>query len=224
MSLGGNYNGIWQGPLTGLVGGFLGSYIEGEWGAIFGGISSGSLGAALNGASPNEILRAGFLGGLLSWGGYKIQKGLRYMRYKRNNSELSHQGFNKLNNISQRSHARGREAAGWILKNGDVSKKVNWDAPGGVDIPERPVGGRIDFHTHPNEPRCVEYHSPGDIEKGLNLVIGWKNIWEPKFGDMPADYHNFSDANKIIFFGANLVKSSPNYLYSFPYFLFYFGN
>ena len=221
--------GIWKGALSGFVGGGVGAYIGGSGGAFAGGFSSGGLGAALDGGNFGDILKGGVIGGALAFGASKIQQRVAYKQYNKGTKpfgNLTRQGFRKINVASQRSFARGREAGGWVLRNGDVGK-VNYGKKAGVTLPAKPTNATANFHTHPNSSKYIQYHSLTDIvgETNQNYVISRQNIYvhDPSTSPLPSNYNTYTQSyiyNTLI---PSLISTIPYSLNYNPFNLQSFG-
>jgi len=227
---GGNVGeGIWKGALSGFVGGGVGSYIGGGWGAFTGGATSGGLSAALYGGDAEDIATGALIGGAVAWGGYQAQQGVAYKQYNKGSKplgDLTRQGLRKISVASQRSFARGREAGGWILNNGDVGN-VAYGKKAGVNLPSKPGNAIANFHTHPNDPRYIQYHSLTDLvgENNVNYVIARSNIYrhDPNTHPLPNNYSAFSQQHIYNTLIPSMITTYPNSMNLYPFYWHYFG-
>ncbi len=200
---------MWKGALSGFVGGGVGAYIGGGWGAFAGGAAAGGLSTALYGGDWDDITKGALIGGAVAWGGYQVQQGVSYWKYKSDGGDFTHKQFRKISVASQRSFARGKEFGGWFLENGDV---LMWK-PGekaGITPTPKPNNATGFFHSHPNwGGSWVEMHSPVDISannswaKVNSYVIGRQNVWLQTPGASPS----------ILFSGSHLYFNTYPYNY-----------
>ena len=228
---GGNIvEGIWKGALSGLVGGGVGAYIGGGLGAFAGGSTSGGLSTVLYGGNWDDFIKGALVGGAIAWSGYQLQQAFAYRQYNKGSKPfgyLTRQGFRKISVASQRSFARGKEAGGWILDDGNVGKIIYGDRDGINNFPKNPGNGIANFHTHPNDPGTIQFHSTTDLdgEKNVNYVIGWSEIYKnnPTTHPLPSNYRAFSLDYIYGTLIPSLITTYPNELYLYPYYWNYFG-
>jgi len=218
------FKGAGIGAFTGFVGGGLGSYVGGTGGALLGGAASGALGSALNGGNWKDVLLSAAIGAGTSAAAYEISMGIEYAKYNKSSrafGDLKYGGFRKMSVAVQRSFARNREAVGWILNDGTVGDIV-FGTKDRAPVPNRPDNARSLFHTHTLVTAGIEWHSPADMAKKREHVIGWSNIYS--YDAVANPYHPIPyNENYIIY---NLIPSllntssqvfniSPFYLYKY---------
>jgi len=228
---GGNIiDGAWKGALSGLGGGAVGAYIGGGIGAFAGGATAGAVGSALNGGDAGDIIGSAFIGGAISWGSYNVEQEVAYRQYNKGSApfgKLTREAFEKISVAAQRSFARGRETAGWILDNGDIGD-ITYGGRGEIAVPFKPANGVAFFHTHPNDPGTIEFQSINDVflKMDKNYVIGWKNIYEnnPNIHPFPVGSTlNYSPDYIYRTIMPSLLTTYQNNLNPYPYYWFYFG-
>jgi hypothetical protein len=181
MSGGNIFEGFWKGAVTGFVGGSVGSYIGGGIGAFVGGAVGGAVGTALYGGDSDAIFKSALIGGVVSWGSYKVSQSYGYKNYKKDGGDLTFKQYRKISVTAQRSFSRGKEKGGWLLDNGDVDIWKTKSGKDYIEIPEnKPTNAIGSFHTHPPQgPNYVEGHSNYDIllANEPSTVITRKNVW-----------------------------------------------
>jgi RHS repeat-associated protein len=219
----------WKGAISGAAGGLFGAYIGGGGGSLMGGAVSGGISSALNNGGPEDIATSALISGAISFGSYNIQQAVAYGEYNNGSKplgNLSKSGFRKISVATQRSFARGREVGGWILNNGDVGKLVYGGRAGISQMPNRPQNAVANFHTHPNDPYTVQYHSSTDLigEKDVNYVIGWSKIYknDPSTNPFPANYNSYSQQQLQQSIIPSLLSTYRNNLNPYPYYLLNF--